>query len=150
MELDLIQTRKLSRSWLNSLICRLKTVKTLIVHGSKERPQTGLRCWCAGDHELNEVKAEKHPLVASPLEFATEGDPRSREIRAGSLGPVNLRRCQWSLTVLLAMIVISVPVPNIDGKHYFRLSTGSVMLPCRKWRISVMWSPVTRPDGKVL
>lgn len=44
-----------------------------------------------GDHELNEVKAEKLPHVASPLTFATE-----EEIRAvinagpGSLGPVNM------------------------------------------------------------
>ena len=57
-----------------------------------------------GDHELNEVKAEKLPQVASPLTFATE-----EEIRAavgagpGSLGPVNLPleividryRCQY-------------------------------------------------------
>lgn len=43
-----------------------------------------------GDHELNEVKAEKLPHVASPLTFATEEEIRA-VINAGpALGPVNM------------------------------------------------------------
>lgn len=44
-----------------------------------------------GDHELNDVKAEKHPMVQSPLTFA---DAKSiREVAncdAGSIGPIGL------------------------------------------------------------
>lgn len=68
--------------------------KTLIVYATKatdDAPQTLVALVLRGDHELNEVKAEKLPQVASPLVFASE-----EEILAvfgagpGSLGPVGL------------------------------------------------------------
>lgn len=68
--------------------------KTLVVYAAKatdDAPQTLVALVLRGDHELNEVKAEKLPQVASPLVFASEA-----EIRAvigagpGSLGPVGL------------------------------------------------------------
>jgi prolyl-tRNA synthetase len=44
-----------------------------------------------GDHELNAIKAEKHPAVASPLEFAGEAQIHAAAgCPAGSLGPVGL------------------------------------------------------------
>jgi prolyl-tRNA synthetase len=44
-----------------------------------------------GDHELNEIKADKHPLVASPLTFATEAEILAvTGANAGSIGPVGL------------------------------------------------------------
>lgn len=66
--------------------------KTLIVYAAKtddKAPQTLVALVLRGDHELNEIKAEKLPQVQSPLVFASE-----EEIRAaigagpGSLGPV--------------------------------------------------------------
>lgn len=99
-----------------------KTVKTLIVSAAKESGHQLVALLIRGDHELNEIKAEKHPLVASPLKFATE-----EEIRAilhagpGSLGPVNLP--------IPAIIDRSVAVmsdfsagANIDHKHYFGIN----------------------------
>ncbi|NRQ42380.1 proline--tRNA ligase [Rheinheimera sp. YQF-2] len=68
--------------------------KTLIVYAAKaddKAPQTLVALVLRGDHELNEIKAEKLPQVQSPLVFASE-----EEIRAaigagpGSLGPVGL------------------------------------------------------------
>ena len=68
--------------------------KTLIVYAAKaddKAPQTLVALVLRGDHELNEIKAEKLAQVASPLVFASE-----EEIRAatgagpGSLGPVGL------------------------------------------------------------
>ncbi len=63
-------------------------VKTLLVEGV-EHPLIALVL--RGDDELNEIKAAKHPLVKSPLQFAddaiilkTIGAP------IGSIGPVNL------------------------------------------------------------
>jgi prolyl-tRNA synthetase len=44
-----------------------------------------------GDHELNAIKAEKHPAVAVPLEFADDASIRAAAGGpAGSLGPVGL------------------------------------------------------------
>src|SRR5690554_1382030 len=47
-----------------------KTVKTLIVHGRE--PGQLVALMVRGDHELNEIKAAKHPLVSNPLVFASE------------------------------------------------------------------------------
>ncbi|KGQ35831.1 proline--tRNA ligase [Gallibacterium anatis] len=97
-----------------------KTVKTLIVKGAEEGKLVALLV--RGDHELNEVKAEKLPQVASPLTFATE-----EEIRAavgagpGSLGPVNL-----PLEIVIDRTVANMndfgAGANIDGKHYFGIN----------------------------
>ena len=97
-----------------------KTVKTLIVHGAEEGKLVALLV--RGDHELNEVKAEKLPQVAAPLTFATE-----EEIRAvvgagpGSLGPLNL-----PLEIVIDRTVANMSDfgagANIDGKHYFGLN----------------------------
>ncbi|CAM3829733.1 proline--tRNA ligase [Xenorhabdus thuongxuanensis] len=99
-----------------------KTVKTLIVHAAEESGHKLVALLVRGDHELNEIKAEKLLLVASPLTFATE-----EEIRAivkagpGSLGPVNLP--------MPVIIDRSVSVmsdfgagANIDDKHYFGIN----------------------------
>lgn len=99
-----------------------KTVKTLIVHGSKESGHKLVALLVRGDHELNEVKAEKHPLVAAPIEFATEEEIRAAvNAGPGSLGPVNL-----PLPVVadrtVAMMNDFGAGANIDGKHYFGIN----------------------------
>lgn len=70
-----------------------RSVKTLIVYGAPdENEQRGLVALVIrGDHELNELKAEKHPLVDSPLELAKEADIIAAiGAKPGSLGPVGL------------------------------------------------------------
>lgn len=65
-----------------------KTVKTLIVKGAESE---AVALVLRGDHELNELKAEKHPLVASPLEWL--GDDQIKQIvgcAPGSIGVVDL------------------------------------------------------------
>ena len=63
-------------------------VKTLLVEG-REHPLLALVL--RGDDELNELKAEKHPLIKSPLRFADEQTIKSvLNIPIGSLGPVGL------------------------------------------------------------
>ncbi|MGL5743243.1 MAG: proline--tRNA ligase [Legionella sp.] len=65
-----------------------QTVKTLIVKG-KEHPLVALVL--RGDDELNEVKAIKHPLINSPLQFVDEETVlKTLNVPIGSLGPVNL------------------------------------------------------------
>lgn len=64
------------------------TVKTLLVKGS-EHPIVALVL--RGDDELNTIKAEKHPLVHSPLCFVEEEVLNAHAgIEAGFVGPVGL------------------------------------------------------------
>lgn len=65
------------------------TVKTLLVQGADEGSIIALVL--RGDHELNELKAEKHPLIASPLTWATDEQIQaSAGCAAGSIGTVGL------------------------------------------------------------
>lgn len=64
------------------------TVKTLLVKGEESE---AIALVIRGDHELNELKAEKHPLVASPLQWLTDDEIKSTlNCSAGSIGVVEL------------------------------------------------------------
>ncbi|MBU9845505.1 proline--tRNA ligase [Rahnella ecdela] len=99
-----------------------KTVKTLMVHATAESGHKLVALLVRGDHELNEIKAEKLPQIAVPLTFATEAE--IREIVAagpGSLGPVNLPMPIVADRTVAAMSDFSAGA-NIDGKHYFGIN----------------------------
>ncbi|MCL4133621.1 UNVERIFIED_CONTAM: hypothetical protein GTU68_059271 [Idotea baltica] len=65
-------------------------IKTLLVEGTEEGTVVALVL--RGDHELNEIKAEKQPQVASPLTFATpEQVTAACGANIGSIGPVGLK-----------------------------------------------------------
>ncbi|ADW72514.1 prolyl-tRNA synthetase [Rahnella aceris] len=99
-----------------------KTVKTLMVHATAESGHKLVALLVRGDHELNEIKAEKLSQVAAPLTFATEAE--IREIVAagpGSLGPVNLPMPIVADRTVAAMSDFSAGA-NIDGKHYFGIN----------------------------
>lgn len=64
-------------------------VKTLIVEASEEGQLVALVL--RGDHELNEIKAEKLAAVAEPLTFATPEQVKNAcGANIGSIGPVGL------------------------------------------------------------
>ncbi|WP_348734560.1 proline--tRNA ligase [Rheinheimera texasensis] len=69
-------------------------IKTLLVYGEPvddKGPQPLVALLLRGDHELNEIKAEKLAGIQSPLTFASEADIRAvTGASAGSLGPVGL------------------------------------------------------------
>lgn len=68
-------------------------VKTLLVKGvpDEEGKQSLVALVLRGDHQLNEIKAAAHPLVASPLEFAADSEVIEAVGAApGSIGVVNL------------------------------------------------------------
>ncbi|GAA0786505.1 proline--tRNA ligase [Marinobacterium sediminicola] len=99
-----------------------KTVKTLIVAASEEIEADFVALLVRGDHELNEIKAEKLPQVEAPLRFATDEEIR-KVIGAGpgSLGPINL-----SIPCIIDRSVETLSDfgagANIDGKHYFGIN----------------------------
>lgn len=67
--------------------------KSLIVHGKDVDGKTPLvMLLLRGDHELNEVKAEKHSAIASPLTMATDEEIFNfTGAHVGSLGPVGFK-----------------------------------------------------------
>jgi len=63
-------------------------LKTLLVKGHDE---TIIALVLRGDHELNEIKAEKIEAIASPLTFASEAEVKKvAGCEPGSIGPVGL------------------------------------------------------------
>ncbi|RMG29786.1 MAG: proline--tRNA ligase, partial [Gammaproteobacteria bacterium] len=98
-----------------------RCAKTLLVQGT-ETPVVALVL--RGDHELNAVKAEKHPLVAAPLAFATDAQVRAATGAApGSVGPVGLE-----IPVIAdraaAHLADFVCGANEDGYHYVGVNWG--------------------------
>ena len=98
-----------------------QVAKTLIVHGQKEDDDSAHQPLVAlvlrGDHELNEIKAEKLSSIAEPLTFAS--DEEIKEIVGcgiGSIGPKGL-----SIPVIVDrsanMLSDFVCGANEDGKH---------------------------------
>jgi prolyl-tRNA synthetase len=68
-------------------VAKSRTVKTLLVDGSEEGQVVALVV--RGDHELNAVKAQKLPGVASPLRMASaESIVRATGAEAGFIGPI--------------------------------------------------------------
>jgi prolyl-tRNA synthetase len=101
-----------------------RTVKTLVVQAAEETGVTLIALLVRGDHELNEIKAEKLPEVASPLRFATEDEIRSAiGAGPGSLGPVNLPIPYITDRSVVLSADFSAGA-NQDGKHLFGINWG--------------------------
>ncbi|HAD40684.1 MAG TPA: proline--tRNA ligase [Plesiomonas shigelloides] len=99
-----------------------KTVKTLVVRAAEGSGHKLVALLVRGDHELNEIKAQKLPLVADPLEMADEAEIRAAiGAGPGSLGPVNL-----PLPIIADRAVIMqsdfAAGANQDGKHLFGIN----------------------------
>lgn len=97
-----------------------KTVKTLVVHGAEEGQLIALIV--RGDHELNEIKAANHALVASPLVFASEAEIRAAiGAGPGSLGPLNLP-IPAIVDRSVALMSDFAAGANLDDQHYFGIN----------------------------
>ena len=97
------------------------SVKALLVQGVADEkgnvPVVAL--FLRGDHELNEIKAEKHATIAAPLTFATEERIAALGLTTGFIGPQGL--VEKGLTVIIdrAASVLSdfVAGANEADKH---------------------------------
>ncbi len=124
-----------------------KTVKTLIVKGATEEAPL-IALIVRGDHELNEVKADKLELVAAPLEFASEAEIRDAlGAGPGSLGPVGL-----TIPVVIdhSVAVMSdfAAGANLDDKHYFGINWERDLPLASAADIRNVVEGETTPDGK--
>ncbi|PLR24460.1 MULTISPECIES: proline--tRNA ligase [Pantoea] len=125
-----------------------KTVKTLFVKATEESGHTLVALLLRGDHQLNEIKAEKLDIVAEPLEMASE-----EQIRAllgagpGSLGPVGL-----TMPVIADRTVAKTADfcagANIDGKHLSGINWGRDLPEPRVEDIRNVVEGDPSPDGK--
>ena len=99
-----------------------QTVKTLIVHADEESEQPLIALLVRGDHELNEIKAEKLQGTASPLCFATDEEiHKAIGAGPGSLGPVKLPIPYITDRSVAVMSDFSAGA-NIENKHYFGIN----------------------------
>ncbi|KQW98425.1 proline--tRNA ligase [Acinetobacter sp. Root1280] len=98
-----------------------QSVKALLVQGIADEkghvPVIAL--FLRGDHELNEIKAEKHPLIAAPLTFATDAQLNTLGLTAGFCGPQGLVEKGLTVIVDRAASVLSdfVAGANEVDKH---------------------------------
>jgi len=98
-----------------------QSVKALLVQGIADEkghvPVIAL--FLRGDHELNEIKAEKHPLIAAPLTFATDVQLTALGLTAGFCGPQGLVEKGLTVIVDRAASVLSdfVAGANEVDKH---------------------------------
>ena|SRR5690554_77173 len=99
-----------------------RIIKTLIVAASEEFGGGFVALLLRGDHELNEIKAEKNPAIASPLRFASDEEIRSLiGAGPGSLGPLNLPIPFIADHAALLCSDFACGA-NEDGKHYFGMN----------------------------
>ena len=95
-----------------------QTVKTLLVRGvADENGKYSLVALVLrGDHELNDIKAEKLAQVAAPLTFASEDEVKALGLELGSIGPQGL-----SIAVIVdraaSVLADFVAGANTAGKH---------------------------------
>jgi prolyl-tRNA synthetase len=94
------------------------TVKTLVVLGKADEngKQPLIALVLRGDHELNDIKAEKLGDVASPLTFASEEEiKRTLNCTTGSLGPnLNIKTYIDRSAAVLSDFICGA---NEDGYH---------------------------------
>jgi len=98
-----------------------RCIKTLVVNGNEADV---VALVLRGDHELNAIKAEKHPAIKAPLAFATDAQiQKSLGCKAGSLGPVGLD-IPVVVDLAAAQLADFVCGANEDGKHLSGVNWG--------------------------
>lgn len=116
-ELDTPSTKTIAELVSQHGIAIEKTVKTLIVAACEDFGGGLVALLVRGDHELNEIKAEKIPGIANPLRFATEEEIRGIvNAGPGSIGPVNLP-IPFITDRSVALMSDFSAGANQDGKH---------------------------------
>ena len=94
------------------------SIKTLIVKAADESEFELVALLVRGDHELNELKAEKLPEVASPLQMASDEEiEKAIGALPGSLGPINMPLPMIADRAVAVLSDFSAGA-NQDGQHY--------------------------------
>ncbi len=123
-----------------------RLLKTLLVDGCVGGPAL-VALVLRGDHQLNAVKAQSHPLVASPLRMADEAAISSAlGCGPGSIGPVGI-----GIPVLVdrSAVVLSdfVCGANRDGYHLRGVNWGRDCAPTEVCDLRNVIDGDPSPDG---
>jgi len=121
-------------------------LKTLIVKGEDD---TLVALLLRGDHDLNEIKAEKIAGVLSPLTFANDAEIFSAcQCKPGSIGPIGLTIkiiADRSVTLMADFVAGA----NVDGKHYSGVNwERDLALPAQIEDLRTVVEGDPSPDGK--
>ncbi len=102
-----------------------QNLKTLVVEGDgADNPSGLIAIILRGDHELNEIKANKIPGVKAPLTFAQEDAiKQAMGASVGSLGPVNCN-IPFIVDASAAAVADFVCGANEDGVHLRGVNWG--------------------------
>jgi prolyl-tRNA synthetase len=124
------------------------TLKTLIVKASEDSSANVVALVLRGDHDLNAIKAEKLPLVESPLQFASDTEIEAAVgCKPGSIGPVGL-----SIPVIVdhgaANVSDFVCGANKDDKHLTGVNWGRDLPDPETVDIRNVVEGDPSPDGK--
>jgi len=125
-----------------------QSLKTLLVNADEDSPNSLVALVLRGDHQLNDIKAEKLEHVASPLTMASEADILAATgCTPGSIGPIKLAM-PFIVDHAAAAVSNFVCGANQEGQHltganWERDATASVVADIR---CVVAGDP--SPDGK--
>ncbi len=123
-----------------------QTAKTLLVQGVEEGSVVALVL--RGDHELNELKANKLEQLAAPLTFATPEQVKATTgCEPGSVGPVGLS-CPIFVDRSAAHLTDFVCGANADGKHLTGVNWGRDLPEGMVVDIRNVVESDASPDGK--
>lgn len=127
-----------------------KTVKTLIVNGvTDENGYTPLVALVLrGDHTLNEIKAEKHPLVGSPFAMADEARVEAElGCSFGSIGPIGL-----SIPIVVDRSAATIPNficgANENDVHYINANWSRDVAEFSEFDLRNVEAGDVSPDGE--
>jgi len=122
-----------------------RCLKTLLVRGSDGGP---VALVLRGDHELNEVKAAKHPAVADPLTLAeAEAVKQATGAGPGSVGPVGLG-IRIIADYAAAAASDLVCGANEDGYHLTGMNWGRDLPEPESADLRMVGEGDPSPDGK--
>lgn len=125
-----------------------QVIKTLIVVADEESESPVIALILRGDHELNEIKAEKLAGVGSPLTMASDEQIRAAVgCGAGSIGPVGLT-IPTIVDRSAATLANFVCGANEDGQHYTGANWGRDCEPANIADIRNVVEGDPSPDGK--
>jgi len=121
-------------------------LKTLIVKGEED---TLVALLLRGDHDLNEIKAEKIAGVLSPLTLANDEEIfNACQCKPGSIGPIGLTIkiiADRSVTLMADFVAGA----NVDGKHYTGVNwERDLAIPAQIEDLRTVVEGDASPDGK--
>jgi prolyl-tRNA synthetase len=124
------------------------TVKAIVVEGDQASGGKPVLLLLRGDHELNEIKAQKITGIKNPLTFAAPGDILTAfGANAGALGPVGFTgRVVMDRTV--AAMADFITGANDDDHHYTGVNIGRDFPEAEVADLRNVVAGDPSPDGK--